>query len=196
MLINRLLKLPVIAPVLAGLVLCLIQTEIASADVVQNKVTIKKLNARCVTVDFELAPVTTLHQLAAPQVPWDEFFNKYASMSEVTLNKELAKVRTAVEKNSRVADLEGKLFLFGGWKWPEARLWLDTLKAEQILYMTGSNNQGHAKPMQMHAQACSNQPVGTIMFSFDPTFYPLAVVAGENDQIALTRQVPYGTAEF
>ena len=196
MLINRLLKLPEIAPALVGLVLCLIQAQIASADVVQNKVTIKKLNARCVTVDFELAPVTTLHQLAAPQVPWDEFFNKYASMSEVTLNKELAKVRTTVEKISRVTDLEGKPFVFGGWKWPEVRLWLETLKAEQILYMTGSNNQGHAKPMQMHAQACSNQPVGTIMFSFDSIFYPLAVVAGENDQITLTRQVPYGTAEF
>lgn len=182
--------------IIIGCLACFSFIHDSAADGAQNTATIKKINVRCISVDFSLAPVTTLHQLLAPTMQWDDFFNKFTGMKDTEFKNEVLKVHSLIQRNAKVFDLEGGAFIFGSWKWPATQLWLDTLKSEQILFITGSNNQGHAKPMEIHTQACSNHPVGTLQFSFDPNLYPLYVVTADNNQTILTKQAPFATAEF
>ena len=176
--------------------ICLIQTHSAFADVVQNRALIKKINARCISIDLSLAPVTTLHQLLEPIMPWDDFFNRYTTMHEADFKKTMSVANVIIQKATQVFDLEGRPFIFSNWKWPTNQSLLDTLKSEQILFITGSNNQGHAKPMDIHTQACSNHAIDTLQFSFNVNLYPLNVIAADDYQTVLTRQAPFATIEF
>ena len=166
------------------------------ADITNNKIVITRLNKKCLNVDFSLSPVFTIHQILTPQMAWDNFFTHYTSMNEVAFKKEITKLSSALKTSSRITDLEGKPFIFANWKWPEAQPWIKTLKEEQILFLTGANSQGHAKPIEVHAQACSNQTINTIQFTFDPRLYPIDIVSTDNNPIVLTKEAPFATAEF
>lgn len=127
---------------------------------------------------------------------WDSFFIHYTGLNEVAFKKEIAKIASVLQTTSKITDLEGRPFVFANWKWPEAQAWMKTLKEEQILFITGSNSQGHAKPILIHAQACSNQTINTIQFAFDVRLYPIDISATDNNPIVLTKEAPFATAEF
>ena len=184
------------ATYLFGLLLSVWVTPPALADVFNNKITITKLNKKCLNVDLSLSPVFTIHQILTPQMAWDSFFTHYTGLNEAAFIKETTKLSDVLKVTSRITDLEGRPFVFANWKWPEAKPWMKILKEEQILFMTGSNAQGHAKPIEIHAQACSNQNISTIQFAFDARLYPIDISATDNNPIVLTKEVPFATAEF
>jgi len=186
----------VLAQCLFSLLISIWGATAALADVTNNKITLTKLNKKCLNVDFSLSPVFTIHQILTPQMAWESFFTYYTGLNEVAFKKEITKLSTSIKATSKITDLEGKPFVFANWKWPEAQPWMKTLKEEQILFITGSNAQGHAKPIEVHAQACSNQNISTIQYAFDPRLYPIEIIATDNNPILLTKEAPFGTAEF
>jgi hypothetical protein len=162
----------------------------------KNRLTIKRQDSKCINLEFSVAAPLVLHPILGPKQTFDAFINKAAGQSPAVFQKELEKALTAIEKGALIKGPDERKIPALKWVWAAPSLWQQSIQQQQALIMAGAGNTGHPNPVDFTATACAKNPIGRLMFGFNPSLYPLFVEASQSDRFWLTADIPTAVADF
>ena len=162
----------------------------------KNRLKITRQDSRCINLEFSVAAPLVLHPILGPKQTFDAFINKAAGQSPAAFQKELEKALTAIEKGALIKGPDERKIPALKWVWSAPSLWQQRIQQQQALIMAGAGNTGHPNPVEFTATACGKNPIGRLMFGFNPSLYPLFVEASQSDRFWLTADIPTAVADF
>jgi len=162
----------------------------------KNRLKITRQDSRCINLEFSVTAPLVLHPILGPKQTFDAFINKAAGQSPAVFQKELEKALTAIEKGALIKGPDERKIPALKWVWSAPSLWQQSIQQQQALIMAGAGNTGHPNPVDFTATACGKNPIGRLMFGFNPSLYPLFVEASQSDRFWLTAVIPTAVADL
>ncbi|MFZ4504301.1 MAG: hypothetical protein ACOYM1_10145 [Methylovulum sp.] len=165
-------------------------------DLQKNQVTLTKQSNQCLQLEFSLAPIDSLHQLLASELPLNTFFNEYATLPAEAFNLKMQHIAALFKENILLIAGENELLTITSLEMPSSIIWQRVLKEQRILHLSNASLPGHALPMHLTMYACSTQRLRRVQVHVDPHLYPILVIASAHDQFWLTQHIPSATVDF
>jgi hypothetical protein len=182
--------------IVVGLFISLLINQSTFADTQNNQVTVSHPKPNCLYLNFSISPPVALYQALLPKQSFPDFVMYLANTSIQDFENNLKKTISSIEKKSTITNQDGSQIRLLNWQWPVTQAWQKSFKEQEILFISGTNSQGHPSYVDIKAEACSRRPIHRVQLSFHQAFYPLYVTISPTDQFWLTEQIPFAIADF
>ena len=167
----------------------LLQAPLATAHELQeNRATLVLRDKTHVTLTLYISYAEALHQTLAPQRPLQEFLLVYSAMKPEQLEKELIRAQLKWQAATKVFTSPGVEATLTNWIWPDTKQVQMYLQQRVMQAMVDPAGHAHLAPLEIHADANSQQAIVSVRVQFPEEFQKLLVVAYKPSQIYVERK--------
>ncbi len=154
-----------------------------------NQLEIRLADAREIQCDFSLNVLPLLHSQLAPKSEPAEFLQRFSSLPDPAMDKELGKLIQALSAQSFFILPTGAKLSLKQWELPSKQLIREAMKVSLFMMQMPPNAASHIDPMLVQAKATNKVPVTRVQLKLHPAFFPI-FVANKEDKFWLTPEIP------
>jgi hypothetical protein len=160
-----------------------------------NQLSIQKVNAQNLRLEFTVNPSQLLHLWLAPSMPFAAFLQQYAALPEDALQKALTKAIKKFEGECFVVPSSGTKRTIKLSDFPATAELRLLLQRNLLLLDLPGNLQAHMEPIVLKASIVSKTPMHRVQFYVSPVVFPIQVQY-QQDVLWLTAQIPMALYDF
>jgi hypothetical protein len=143
-----------------------------------NRATLVLRDNTHLSITLYIAYGDALHLALAPQRPLQEFLVMYSAMKPELLQKELLRAQAQFQYLSM-----GRELPVTNWVWPDAKQVQSLLQRRIMAAMVDPAGHAHEEPVEIHADANSQQEILTVRAQFPEAFARVLLVAFRPSQL-------------
>ena len=160
-----------------------------------NQLSIQKVNAQNLRLEFTVNPSQLLHLWLAPSMPFAAFLQQYAALPEDALQKALTKAIKKFEGECFVVPSSGTKRTIKLSDFPATAELRLLLQRNLLLLDLPGNLQAHMEPIVLKASIVSKTPMHRVQLYISPVVFPIQVQY-QQDVLWLTAQIPMALYDF
>lgn len=160
-----------------------------------NQVVIQKDQPQVLRFEFTINPCQMLHQWLAPSLAFDIFLQKYSTLADDSLQKELAKAVKKFETDSFLVQASGVKSGIKLTDVPAAPELKQLLRQNLVILDLPGNLQAHVEPIVLKATVKTKTPLQRAQLFISPSVFPIQV-RYQQDVLWLTSLIPMALYDF
>lgn len=148
-----------------------------------NRATLVLRDETHISVTIYLGYGAALHMALAPQRPMAAFLVAYSALKPELLQEELLHAQANFQAATRLYHASGKEVALTNWIFPDARKVQAMLQQWIMQAMVDPAGHAHEEPLEIHADANSQEPFAAVRIQFPEEFQKVLVVADRPSQV-------------
>src|SRR5579883_2999321 len=148
---------------------------LAAHELQDNRATLVLRDETHISVTIYLAYGDVLHTALAPQRPMAEFLVVYSAMKPELLQKELLRAQARFQSATRLYLAAGREVGLTNWVFPDAKQVQAMLQQRIMQAMVDPAGHAHDEPLEIHADANSQEPIAAVRIQFPEEFQKVLV---------------------
>ena len=149
----------------------------AAHELQENRAALVLRDGTHLSVTFFIAYADALHLALEPQRSEQEFLAMYSAMEPELLQKELLRAQAKFQATTRLYLATGTKVALTNWIWPDAKQVQAMLQQNIMRAIVDPAGHAHEEPMEIHADANSQEEITAVRIQFPEEFQTVLVVS-------------------
>ena len=170
--------------------------HLAAHELNDNRATMVLRDKTHLTITMFINYAEALHQALMPQRQLQEFLLMYSAMRPQQLQMELLRAQEKFQATTKVFVSGGLDATLTNWVWPDLKQVQMYLQQRVMQAMVDPAAHAHLPPLEIHADANTNQEITSVKVQFPAEFQRVLVVAYKPTQVYVERKAISGPIKF
>jgi len=168
-----------------ALVTLLSMTSAGAHELQENRATLVLRDKTHVSVTLYIAFSDALYQVLLPQRPFAAFLMIYSAMKPDEMQKELLRVQTKFQAETRMyfSPGPGREIPLTNWVWPDAKQVQSLLQQRMMAAMVDPSGHSHEAPSEIRADANAPHEITAVTMKLPDEFRQVLVVSYKPNQV-------------